>query len=126
MNCRIVVVENFRREAKRLVKKFASLKDELFQPEKEILRNPRYGTPLDNDIYKIRLAVKSKGSGKSGGMRVITRAVEIQMQVIGESRQTDVYRLSIYDKAEQADISDKLKLKDLINDLIIEFEDKSR
>jgi len=121
MNCKIIAVENFKRETKRLVKKYVSLKDELFQLEKELLRNPRYGTPLGKDVYKIRLAVKSKGRGKSGGMRVITRVVEIQIRVIGKSQQTDVYLLSIYDKAEQADISDK-KLKDLINDLIIEFE----
>ena len=46
MNCKIIVVENFKRETKRLVRKYVSLKDELFQLEKELLRNPRYGTPL--------------------------------------------------------------------------------
>ena len=121
MNCKIIVVENFRREARRLVKKYVSLKDELFQLEKELLQNPRCGTPLGKNIYKIRLAVKSKGKGKSGGMRVITRVVEIQMQVDEKLPQTDIYLLSIYDKAEQVDISDK-KLKDLIDDLTIDFE----
>ena len=117
MNYKIIVVENFRREAKRLVKKYASLKDELVQLEKELLQNPRCGTSLGKNIYKIRLAVKSKGRGKSGGMRVITRVIEIQTRLM----QTDVYLLSIYDKAEQADICDK-KLKEIINDILFESE----
>ena len=43
------------------------------------------------------------------------------MQVDEKLPQTDIYLLSIYDKAEQVDISDK-KLKDLIDDLTIDFE----
>ena len=121
MNCKVIVVENFKREAKRLVKKYVSLKSELLQLEEELLQNPHCGTPLGKNIYKIRLAVKSKSRGKSGGMRVITRVVEIQTQVIEKLPQTDVYLLSIYDKAEQADISDK-KLKDLIEDITFESE----
>ncbi len=61
--------------------------------------------------------MKSKGRGKSGGMRVIKRVVKAQLQVVEESPQTNIYLLSIYDKAEQADISDK-RLKDIIDDLI--------
>lgn len=121
MNCKIIVVENFKREAKRLVKKFVSLRDELRQLEKELLRNPHCGTPLGKGVYKIRLAVKSKGSGKSGGLRVITRTVEIQMQVMEQSPQTDIYLLSIYDKAEQSAIADK-QLKSLINSVLFESE----
>jgi len=30
------------------------------------------GTPLGNDVYKIRLAIASKNKGKSGGARVIS------------------------------------------------------
>lgn len=119
MNCKVIVVENFRREAKRLIKKYASLKDELFELEKELSQNPRFGTSLGKNIYKIRVAVKSKGKGKSGGLRVITRLIEIQMRVTEVSLQTDIYLLSIYDKSEQSAISDK-KLKELIDDLIIE------
>lgn len=40
--------------------------------EKELIVNPKLGADLGNGIFKIRLAVKSKGKGKSGGYRVIT------------------------------------------------------
>jgi len=46
--------------------------------EKDLTDNPRLGTPLGSDSYKIRLSIKSKGKGKSGGARVITHVhVEI-------------------------------------------------
>ena len=117
MNCEIIVVENFKREARRLKKKYASLNDELFRLGQELLAYPRSGTALGKNIYKIRLAVKSKGRGKSGGLRVITRVVEVQIHVVDKSPKTNIYLLSIYDKADQADISDK-RLKEIIQELI--------
>ena len=56
------------------------------------------GTPIGGSCYKIRLAIKSKGKGKSGGARVIT-----YYYIHGET----VYLLSIYDKAEQENISEE-------------------
>ncbi|MEL6194619.1 MAG: type II toxin-antitoxin system RelE/ParE family toxin, partial [Bacteroidota bacterium] len=65
------------------------------------------GTQLSAHVYKIRLAIKSKGKGKSGGARVISY---VDILTIEES---DVYLLTIYDKSEFENISDK-KLKELI------------
>jgi hypothetical protein len=65
--------------------------------------NPVIGTPLGNSCYKIRLAISSKGKGKSGGARVITCVI------IADK---DVYLADIYDKSEQENISDK-RLKEL-------------
>ena len=38
----------------------------------ELHTNPTKGTPIGHSCYKIRLAIKSKGKGKSGRARVIT------------------------------------------------------
>ena len=65
------------------------------------------GTPLGNDCYKIRLAISSKGKGKSGGARVITYVKIIE---------TSIFLLSIYDKADVANISDK-ELKERLKGL---------
>ncbi|MBP6004552.1 MAG: hypothetical protein KA746_14050 [Pyrinomonadaceae bacterium] len=116
MNCKIIAIENFRREAKRLHKKYASLKGELSRLGEELLQDPRLGKPLGKSVYKIRLAVKSKGRGKSGGLRIITRIVEVQFKVVDSPPQTNIYLLSIYDKAEQPDITDK-RLKEIIDDI---------
>ena len=63
-----------------------------------LAENPTLGTPLGNDVFKIRLAVASKGRGKSGGARVISYA-----QFVDET----VLLLSIYNKGEKDTISDQ-------------------
>jgi|ERR1051326_6789020 mRNA-degrading endonuclease RelE of RelBE toxin-antitoxin system len=101
MRCRILVTRNFAREFKKLSKKYYSLRQDLGLLEKELMLNPRLGTPLGGGAHKIRLAVKSKKKGKSGGLRVITY-VELNLFV---SDQTDIFLLSIYDKSETENIS---------------------
>jgi mRNA-degrading endonuclease RelE of RelBE toxin-antitoxin system len=88
----------FDRQIKRLSKKFPSLKIEFAKLVKSLKTNPEQGTPIANQCYKIRLAIASKGKGKSGGARIITH-----LQVSKEK----VYLLSIYDKSEQDSISDR-------------------
>lgn len=63
-----------------------------------------FGTALGRNCYKIRLKIASKGKGSSGGARVITCVVAVA---------ETVYLLSIYDKSEQENISDK-RLTDLL------------
>ena len=68
----VIATPNFQREAKKLIKKYRSLKSELEQLISELEAEPRTGTLITENVYKIRIAVKSKGKGKSGGMRIIT------------------------------------------------------
>jgi mRNA-degrading endonuclease RelE of RelBE toxin-antitoxin system len=97
-NCNIHYLDDFKREAKWLKKKYASLKGEIGVLAEELRTNPTKGTPIGRSCYKIRLAVESKGKGKSGGARVITC-----YHVHGET----VYLLSIYDKGKQDNISEE-------------------
>jgi hypothetical protein len=62
------------------------------------------------------LAVKSKGKGKSGGMRVITHVVEVMLQINENTIEQDftVFLLTIYDKSEMENITDT-NLQYLIN-----------
>jgi len=53
---------------------------------------------LGNNFYKIRMAIKSKGRGKSGGARVITF-----VKIIDEK----VFLTSIFDKSEKNSLTDK-------------------
>lgn len=68
---------------------------------------PEQGTPLGRNCYKIRVAITSKGKGKSGGARLIT-----YVRVVKKG----VYLIDIYDKSEQSNITDKelLLLLDLL------------
>lgn len=98
MNFSVIPSDRFKKEAKRLIKKFPSLKQELADLSNTLTNEPETGTPLGNDTYKIRLAIKSKGKGKSGGGRVITHAV---------ADNKEVYLLTIYDKSEFDSVDDK-------------------
>ena len=71
MSYNVKTISVFERQAKRLMKKFPSLKKEIQTLIAEIKNEPAKGTPIGHDCYKIRLAVASKGKGKSGGARVI-------------------------------------------------------
>jgi mRNA-degrading endonuclease RelE of RelBE toxin-antitoxin system len=72
MSYRVELSDNFKREAKKLVKKYPSLKTELAELFSLLEENPTTGVPPGNDIYKIRLAIASKNKGKSGGARVLS------------------------------------------------------
>lgn len=88
----------FDKQAKRLVKKYPSLKNDLAELFEALANNPDQGTALGNNFYKIRLAITSKGKGKSGGARIIT-FLKVSL--------TTVYLTSIYDKSEKSTISNK-------------------
>lgn len=107
MNYNIIPTHKFEKEIKRLIKKFPSLKNEYAALITELKSNPTAGTPLGDDCYKIRLAIASKNKGKSGGARVITYVVVDD---------TAVFLLTIYDKSEIDNISDK-ELKTMIKNL---------
>lgn len=102
MNFNVLTIPPFDKQLKRLVKKYPSLKSEIAELITNLKIARDIGTSLGNDCYKIRLAIASKGKGKSGGARVITYLA------VSES---EVYLLSIYDKTEQSDIGDKELLK---------------
>jgi mRNA-degrading endonuclease RelE of RelBE toxin-antitoxin system len=108
MSYNIEITDNFKKEAKKLIKKYASLKNEIAALGIELAKNPTLGTPLGNDVYKIRLAIASKNKGKSGGARVISF-----VKIIDET----VYLLSIYNKSEVDNLTDK-QIQELIKDYL--------
>lgn len=107
MSYKVLAIKPFDKQLKRLAKKFPSLKKEIFELFEILENDPRYGTQIGNNCYKIRLSIASKRKGKSGGARIIT-----YVQVIN----TSVYLLSIYDKSEMENITDK-ELSVLINEI---------
>ena len=115
MKTSVRITKNFKIEAKPLLKKYPSLYNDLLKLEKELLTTPRSGTPLGSDVYKIRLKIASKGKGKSGGARIITliETIIIGIAEINEDNEMVVNLISIYDKSDVENISEK-ELKDLI------------
>lgn len=97
MSYKVVTIAPFRKEAKRLIKKFPSLKLELANISRQLSVDPSMGTALGNNCYKIRLSITSKGTGKAGGARIITHFYVAN---------NTVFLLFIYDKSDQGSISD--------------------
>lgn len=108
MSCyKIEVYPRFKKEAKRLRKRYRSLLNDLDGLMRELLQNPYLGVDLGHGLRKVRLAITSKGKGKSGGARVITLVVEINEQ------QTEIGLQYIYDKSERESLTDK-ELTDML------------
>jgi mRNA-degrading endonuclease RelE of RelBE toxin-antitoxin system len=104
MKCEVRVTANFEKAVKPLLKKYMSLKQDLIALETKLIGNPRTGTPLGKQVYKIRLSITSKGKGKSGGARVITY---LEVEATFDEETTTVYLLTIYDKSKVSTISSK-------------------
>ncbi|MEI7978408.1 MAG: type II toxin-antitoxin system RelE/ParE family toxin [Bacteroidota bacterium] len=105
MSYNVEVLPRFEKDLKRLVKKFPSLKKEFIELVNELKENPIKGISLGNNCYKIRLAIASKGKGKSGGARVISHIKVIE---------NTVFLLTIFDKSEQESLSDN-ELLEILN-----------
>ncbi|MFO7668976.1 MAG: type II toxin-antitoxin system RelE/ParE family toxin [Bacteroidales bacterium] len=104
MSFKIYASDPFEKELKKLAKKYPSIKNDYKALVDSLIKNPKQGDALGKDCYKIRMAIASKGRGKSGGSRVISC-----VKIVAES----VFLLSIYDKSVKETISDK-ELDELI------------
>lgn len=108
MSYNVLTIPPFDRQLKRLVKKYTSLKDEFVQLVNLLENNPKQGSELANNCFKIRLSIASKGKGRSGGARVITH-----LQLIDNN----VFLISIYDKSEKNTITEK-EINELLSFII--------
>jgi len=97
MSYNILTIPPFDKQLKRLAKKYPSIKTDLIQLISELKNQPEKGINIGNNCYKLRMAITSKGKGKSAGARVITHFV---------LKSENIYMLSIYDKAEQSSIDE--------------------
>ena len=107
MNYNVLPLPHFEKQLKRLSKKYSSLKSDYLNLVESLEQNPKQGKPIGNKCFKIRLAITSKGKGKSGGARIITNIVITEHTV---------YLLSIYDKSEKENLTDK-ELSELLKDI---------
>ena len=91
------VTSEFEKSLKRLSKKYKSLKDDYILFLDELEQNPFIGDEIIANCRKARIAIKSKGKGKSGGGRII-----FYYEIVND----EVILLYIYDKSEMENIND--------------------
>lgn len=94
MSFEISTTPEFERQAKALQKRHRSFKNDLKELVLSLKENPFQGVELSPSIRKIRMAITSKGRGKSGGARIITYTV------VAAEMEGQVYLMNVYDKAD--------------------------
>ena len=104
MSYKIKTIPRFEKDVKRLKKRFPKIKEDLNNLIYDLQENPKIGTSLGDNIYKIRIPNSSIPTGKSGGFRVIT-FYELE---------SVIYLITIYSKSEKDTILTN-KLKDIIS-----------
>lgn len=111
MKNRVLIEESFKKPARKLAKRYPSFPQDVLHLIDELEINALLGASLGRNLRKIRLAIRSKGKGKSGGARVIAY---VYLQA------GRVHLLTVYDKADRDSISDEELsrfVKELENDL---------
>ena len=111
MKCEIITTDYFKKVAKPFFKKYKGFDADLEEMINYLEKNPTAGTNLGNNLYKVRMASKAKGSGKSGGFRIITYHVEKKVDSLY------VNLITIYDKSEEDTIKTS-ELKALVKSII--------
>jgi hypothetical protein len=71
MGFEVRTLPSFEKDVKLLLRKYPSLKKDLLLLIDSLEIQPIQGISLGNDFYKIRLAIRSKGKGKSGGQELL-------------------------------------------------------
>ena len=95
----IELSDDFRKAFKILYKKHRSLLHDLNQLIGSLKENPLQGVDLGGGLRKVRMAITSKGKGKSGGSRIITCTLLLD-------EDGKLFLFTIYDKADKETISD--------------------
>lgn len=113
MNFEIEATSGFRKSLKALSKRYKSLKSDFSDFVMSLKENPFQGDELSPGIRKIRMAITSKGKGKSGGARVITYTI------ITTENKGNIYLIDIYDKSDFSTV-DVNVIKKIISDLELE------
>lgn len=99
MNYEVELGTKFKKEFKRLLKKYRSLDNDLEQLIAELKQNPDLGIDLGSGIRKVRMAISDKGKGKSHGARVITHTAIVSVE------EGVITLVTLYDKSEQVNIT---------------------
>ena len=117
MSCNITVSvsDDFAKEAKRLAKKYPSFKKDYKEFLESIKNNPLQGDEITKNIRKIRMAIKAKGKGKSGGARVIP------FNVFTDVENGHVVFLLLYDKEDASTVKVNV-VKQLVRDMGFDIE----
>ena len=111
MSFEVIPTPEFKVQAKAIQKRHRSFKDDLKEFVLSLEKNPFQGIELSPDIRKIRMAITSKGKGKSGGARIIT------FTVVNTEAGGKVYLMNVYDKSDFSTVELRV-IKGMIKNIV--------
>ena len=109
MSFKIITTAYADKAIKKLSKRYHSFSNDIKAFREELLNNPLQGDEIAPHVRKIRMAITSKGRGKSGGARVIFNALVSEQD-------GKIYLLLIYDKADTPNVKMNV-IKEIIEEL---------
>ncbi len=110
MSLKIISLDSFGKDVKRLYKKYKQLPKDLKNLKKVLEDAPRSGIELGNGCYKIRWQNSSVPTGKSSGFRVIYYYLD---------KEYHLYLMAMYSKSELENISDEKIIEILKNNNLL-------
>jgi hypothetical protein len=104
VNFEIIPTTRFEKEVKKISRVYPRFKKDIEKLAFSLATQPIQGSHLGHGIYKIRIPITGKATGKSYGARTIH---------VVFSADKKVYLLSVYDKSEKKDLSSS-EVKELV------------
>ena len=105
MNFEVKYTPDFDHSLKRIAKKHKSIRDDILELIDQLEREPRTGTQVRTNLYKIRLNISSSNKGKSGGARVVTYVYNTKETVF----LAEIYLKSEFETFDEQAIIERLK-----------------
>ena|SRR5438128_1486446 len=96
--------QRFEKELKKILRKYPGFAEDIDKLSVLLSESPEQGSYLGAGLYKVRVLISGKSSGKSYGARVINAVISLKKKV---------YLLSVYDKSEKKDLSPS-EIKELV------------
>jgi len=89
--------DEFKKSAKKLAKRYKNFKGDLQKFIGTLEKNPRQGTELSSNVYKVRIKNSNNNKGKSAGYRIITYIIT----------NNEILLVNIFSKSDIPNISEK-------------------
>lgn len=104
MSFKVIPTERFQKEVKKIIRIYPGFKENIAALIQSLQEDAIQGAHLGHGIYKVRISIIGKASGKSYGARSIHAVFSVEREI---------FLLTVYDKSEKKDLTAK-ELKELV------------
>lgn len=96
MSYEVLTTEEFLKDVKSIIKTYPGFKLDIQNTILSLQEKPEQGNHLGQGLYKLRISITGKSSGKSYGARVIHAVISVHKKV---------FLLRAYDKSQKKDLT---------------------